>query len=185
MISHKLPGVIFHQCFRELFHKDHSSPQNALTIYALTLAEYRPYRWLEVSINLQFLMAQWLEQVSQEHEMYCLEIMGSNPSKVELEVSGPYASSRLQTKNSLVRVYLAQQFWPLQAVTCGILWLINLWSLWTEVYIMNETFDKNLCQPCLWSIKTNHFLEWRSDWLNEWSNQMVYFVSIKEKVDVR
>ena len=34
------------------------------------------------------LMAKWLEQASQRHEMYChdLEVMSSNPGWVELEV---------------------------------------------------------------------------------------------------
>ena len=33
-------------------------------------------------------MAKWLEQASQWHEMYChdLEVMSSNPGRVELEV---------------------------------------------------------------------------------------------------
>ena len=33
-------------------------------------------------------MAEWLEQASQWHEMYChdLEVMSSNPGRVELEV---------------------------------------------------------------------------------------------------
>ena len=35
-------------------------------------------------------MAEWLEQASQWHGMYChnLEIMSSNPSQVKLEVFG-------------------------------------------------------------------------------------------------
>ena len=36
------------------------------------------------------LMAKWLEQASQRHEMYChdLEVMSSSPDRVELGVCG-------------------------------------------------------------------------------------------------
>ena len=38
----------------------------------------------------QSLMAEWLGRASQVYEMYChdLEVMGSNPSRVELEMRG-------------------------------------------------------------------------------------------------
>ena len=42
------------------------------------------------------LMAKWLEQASQRHEMCChdLEVMSSNPSGAELEVLGTSVLSR-------------------------------------------------------------------------------------------
>ena len=41
-------------------------------------------------------MAEWLKQVSQEHEMYChdLEVMSSNPGQDELGVHGTSVLSR-------------------------------------------------------------------------------------------
>ena len=46
-------------------------------------------------------MAEWLEQASQWHEMYChdLEVMSSNPSRVELGVRKPSVISRTWTKH--------------------------------------------------------------------------------------
>ena len=46
-------------------------------------------------------MAEWLEQASQWHEMYChdLEVMSSNPGRVELGVLGTSALSHTLTKN--------------------------------------------------------------------------------------
>ena len=42
------------------------------------------------------LMAEWLEQVSQRHEMYChdLEVMSSKPGRVELGVCSTFVPSR-------------------------------------------------------------------------------------------
>ena len=46
-------------------------------------------------------MAEWLEQASQWHEMYChdLEVMSSNPGRVELGVLGISVLSRTWTKH--------------------------------------------------------------------------------------
>ena len=46
-------------------------------------------------------MAEWLEQVSQWHEMYChnLEVMSSNPCRVKLGVCSTSVLSRTWTKN--------------------------------------------------------------------------------------
>ena len=48
-------------------------------------------------------MADWLEQVSQWHEMYChnLEVMSLNPGRVELRVRGTSVLTR--TKNIYIR----------------------------------------------------------------------------------
>ena len=48
-------------------------------------------------------MAEWLEQVSQWHEMYChnLEVMSSNPSRVELGVLGTAVQS-----HTWIRIYI-------------------------------------------------------------------------------
>ena len=47
-------------------------------------------------------MAEWLEQASQWHEMYCcdLEVMSSNPSGVKLGAPSTPVLSRALTKNS-------------------------------------------------------------------------------------
>ena len=47
------------------------------------------------------LMAKWLEQVSQWHEMCChdLEVMSSNPGWVELGVRSTSVLSRIWTKH--------------------------------------------------------------------------------------
>ena len=41
-------------------------------------------------------MAEWLRQASQQHEMYChdLEVMSSNPGRVELGVHSASVQSR-------------------------------------------------------------------------------------------
>ena len=46
-------------------------------------------------------MAKWLEQVSQWHERYChdLEVMSSNPSRVERGVRSTSVLSRTWSKN--------------------------------------------------------------------------------------
>ena len=46
-------------------------------------------------------MVKWLEQASQWHEVYChdLEVMSSNPSRVELGVRSTSVLSRTWTKN--------------------------------------------------------------------------------------
>ena len=48
-------------------------------------------------------MAEWLEQASQWHEMYChdIEVMSSNSSRVELGVCGTSVLSRTWTKNKI------------------------------------------------------------------------------------
>ena len=50
------------------------------------------------------LMAKWLKQASQWHEMYChdLEVMSSNPTQVELGVRSTAALSGTWTKNILI-----------------------------------------------------------------------------------
>ena len=61
-------------------------------------------RKIEVAICNQYagwqksLMAKWLEQESQWHEMYChdLEVMSSNPSQVELGVRSTSKSYLIQ-----------------------------------------------------------------------------------------
>ena len=46
------------------------------------------------------LMAQWLRQASQGHEMYChdLEVMGLNPGWVDLGVHGTFVEVVLEPK---------------------------------------------------------------------------------------
>ena len=46
-------------------------------------------------------MAEWLEQTSQWHEMYChdLEVMSLNPGRVELGVVGISVLNRTWTKH--------------------------------------------------------------------------------------
>ena len=58
--------------------------------------------FMKQSVN-ESLMAKWLEQVSQWHEMYChdLEVMNSNPSGVELGVRSTSVLSHTWTKNKL------------------------------------------------------------------------------------
>ena len=48
------------------------------------------------------LMAKWLEQASQSHEMYChdLEVMSSNPGRAELGVLGTSKSYLNQNTNA-------------------------------------------------------------------------------------
>ena len=45
-------------------------------------------------------MAEWLEQVSQRHEMYChdLEVISSNPGRVELGVRSTSVVSHTDPK---------------------------------------------------------------------------------------
>ena len=47
------------------------------------------------------LMAEWLEQASQFHEVYChdLEVMSLNPGQVEVGVRSTSVSSRTWIKN--------------------------------------------------------------------------------------
>ena len=54
--------------------------------------------------RIKSLMAKWLEQASQWHEMYChdLEVMSSNPGRVELGVLGTSALSCTWIKTSLI-----------------------------------------------------------------------------------
>ena len=61
------------------------------------------YKWLKES-----LMAKWLEQASQWHEMYChnLEVMSLNSSRVELGMRSTSALSRNWTKNKDVQITL-------------------------------------------------------------------------------
>ena len=49
----------------------------------------------------------WLEQASQWHEMYCpdLEVMSSNPGRIELVVLGNSVLSRTWSKN--INIYLS------------------------------------------------------------------------------
>ena len=56
--------------------------------------------WQHISLKKKSLMAEWLEQASQWHEMYChdLEVMSLNPSRVELGVRTPSVLSRTWTK---------------------------------------------------------------------------------------
>ena len=69
------------------------------------------------------LMAEWLEQASQWHEMYChdLEVKSSNPVRVELEVRRTFVLSRawtkniylkLQTRQKLILLYLFTDLFP-------------------------------------------------------------------------
>ena len=53
-------------------------------------------------------MAEWLDQASEWHEMYChdLKVMSSNPSWVELEVLSTCVLSRTRTKH---KTYLTIQ----------------------------------------------------------------------------
>ena len=53
----------------------------------------------------QSLMAKWLEQASQWHEMYChdLEVMSSNPGQVKLGVRSTSVLSRTWSKNIFLR----------------------------------------------------------------------------------
>ena len=55
-------------------------------------------------MNVKSLMAEWLEQASQWHEMYChdLEVMSSNPGWVELGVLGSSALSCTRSKITIV-----------------------------------------------------------------------------------
>ena len=61
---------------------------------------------------LKSLMALWLEQVSQWHEIYChgLEVMSSNPGWVELGVLGTSVLSRTWSKN--IRMMLLVEVVP-------------------------------------------------------------------------
>ena len=78
------------------------------SIVQLHLLYRHPGYWLLVIMYKVFmaymksLMAKWLEQVSQWHEMYChdLEVMSLNPSRVELGVHSTSALSRTLTKNT-------------------------------------------------------------------------------------
>ena len=53
---------------------------------------------------MKSLMAEWLEQVSQWHEMDChgLEVMSSNPGWVELTVHSTFVLFFLKTKNKVI-----------------------------------------------------------------------------------
>ena len=55
--------------------------------------------WQYISFK-QSLIAEWLEQASQWHEMYChdLEVISSNPGQVELGVRSVSVLSRAWTK---------------------------------------------------------------------------------------
>ena len=58
--------------------------------------------YLRKHLCCKSLMAKWLEQVSQWYEMCChdLEVMSSNPGRVELEVRSTYVLSRTWSKNT-------------------------------------------------------------------------------------
>ena len=77
------------QCISLIFEPVHlKSPQTSVKI----MWQY---------ISLMALMAKWLEQASQWHEMYChdLEVTSSNPGRVELGVHSTSVLSRTWTKN--------------------------------------------------------------------------------------
>ena len=63
-----------------------------------------------VSMLLGFksLMAEWLEEASQWHDMYChdLEAISSNPCQVELGVHSTSLLSRTWTKHKQKNIYL-------------------------------------------------------------------------------
>ena len=63
--------------------------------------------WQYISI-LKSLMAKWLQQVSQWHEMCChdLEVMSSNSGRVELEVLSAFVLSHTWTKNINIHIYI-------------------------------------------------------------------------------
>ena len=72
------------------------------------------------------LMAKWLEQLSQWHEMYChgLEIMSSNPGRVKLGVQSTSVLSSTWSKNKLqlyfsIAVQIAQVTWPIWILVAG------------------------------------------------------------------
>ena len=67
-------------------------------------------------------MAKWLEEASQWHEVYChdLEVMSSNPSRVELGVRSTSVPSRTWTKHS--HNAMASARWSLIFYTDFILW---------------------------------------------------------------
>ena len=56
-------------------------------------------------------MVEWLEQVSQLHEMYRhdLEVMSSNPSWVELGAHSTSVISRIRTKQ-ITEIYISRKF---------------------------------------------------------------------------
>ena len=53
-------------------------------------------------MEVKTLMAEWLEQVSQWHELYChdLEVMSLNPSRIELGVRSTSVLCCTWTKNN-------------------------------------------------------------------------------------
>ena len=55
-------------------------------------------------------MAEWLEQASQWHEEYChdLEVVSSNPSRVEIGVHSTSVPSHTWTKHFFTTVQIAQ-----------------------------------------------------------------------------
>ena len=92
------------------------------------------------------LMAKWLEQVSQWHEMYCLdlEVMSSNPDRVELWVRSTSVLSRTWSK------FLFQ--WR---CCCR----ITLW--WGSLYNIRESYIYNLC------FQARH-RDWMALWWGRW-----------------
>ena len=54
-------------------------------------------------------MAEWLQRVSQGHETYCydLEVMGSNPSRIELRANPPPLPPPKKTKEQKLERHFA------------------------------------------------------------------------------
>ena len=78
-------------------------------IYALEISWSEPEKKSAYYYQVwqKSLMAEWLEQASQWHEMYCydLEVMSSNPCEVELGVCLTSVLSRTWTKISSNDLY--------------------------------------------------------------------------------
>ena len=83
------------------------------------------YQMRNIFLSGKSLMVEWLELASQWHGMYChdLEVMSSNPERVELGVHSTSVLSHTSTQKNQTRVFLSR--------------CINFVLLWDIVYEPN------------------------------------------------
>ena len=88
------------------------------------------------------LMAKWLEQASQWHELYChdLEVMSSNPGRVELLVHGASVLSHrlLGKRNNMLVTLSPLRVGQFQRLSCA---FVTTGNVYTSKYVVYEQYN--------------------------------------------
>ena len=119
--------------------------------------------------RIKSLMAKWVEQASQWHEMYChdLEVMSSNPSWVKLRVLGTSVLSRTWIKNIQVHIIYhlsnKNQQWNKK---CSYIIISDVHNLYKVVLLnmLMYSISSNICtNDAFYNICTNDaFYIWKA-----------------------